>query len=202
MQYAYSRAVFLSRPYNSFRDQRPGGSGLTFVQGYVATPIRPITGRHLLIPPSFTRVPNSSLRREPAHEGQGFGFTLFRSNNIRDEDPAFAPGGAKISVSLSATRQLGHIPFGSSLSATLACICQRGLQQFTCVGHVTKPCRLIRLLLAESRRSFAGSNRASEDATSLSGSFAQRCYRHCTTRRLSMAEQRVPLAANAAGTIV
>jgi len=42
MHRPYSRAVPLSRPYKSSRDQRPGGSGLTFVQGNIATPIRPI----------------------------------------------------------------------------------------------------------------------------------------------------------------
>lgn len=108
-------------PYNSSRDQRPGGSGLTFVQGSVATPIRLITNRHLLIPPSYTRAPNSSLRREPARYGREYGLTVFRSDSMRDVDPAFAPGDTMISVSPQLQRQLGHIPFGPSQSAALAC---------------------------------------------------------------------------------
>jgi hypothetical protein len=44
----------------------PGGSQLAFARGDLATPIRPITGRPSLPPPSFTRRPVGSPCGEPS----------------------------------------------------------------------------------------------------------------------------------------
>src|SRR5262245_19441560 len=57
----------LRRLADASRAPTPGGSLPAFAWGDVATPIRPITGRHSLAPPSCTRSPVGRSYLRPAY---------------------------------------------------------------------------------------------------------------------------------------
>jgi len=85
-----------------------------------ATPISPITGKPLLTPASFTRSP-ISLPCGSLSQREDDGLTTFRaSSNERVRSRLFA-GGTTSATGDFVAPVLGHMPFGSSLSAPLAC---------------------------------------------------------------------------------
>ena len=86
----------------------------------VATPIRPITGRHWLSPASFARHPVSASLRRPASQRRDVGFTMFRSSDMDELAPASTPAVVMSVCSKLEVEQPTACRFGWSLSASLA----------------------------------------------------------------------------------
>ena len=122
------------------RDERPVGRGPTFVSGNVQTRIRPITGRPSLFPTSQTRtaigVPHGTLSQP---EGQKrYGVSTFRSKKYAGLGACYRPGGHGSRARSNKTLLPPPIPFGSSVSATFACLHLRSLSQI----QIPSPYRL------------------------------------------------------------
>jgi hypothetical protein len=116
----------------------PGGSQLAFARDDVSTPIRPVTGRPSLPPPSFTRRPVGSPCGWPTLAGGR------RAYHVASQEPSWVrprldAGGSSSAPDESEASGPGHSPFGPSLSAPLACRYERRLRRFTWVGHTTRP---------------------------------------------------------------
>ena len=112
-----------------------------------STPIRPITGRPSLPPSSFTRRPVGSPCGGPTLAGG------LRAYHVASQEPSWVrsrldAGGTSSAPGDVATPGPGHVPFGPSLSAPLACFCLRRLRRFTWVGHTTRPWSPTALVLA------------------------------------------------------
>jgi hypothetical protein len=86
-----------------------------------STSIRPVTERPSLFPPSFSRTPiGSSCDSLSSYEGE-YGVTTFRYRaDGRFRGYLFADG-LVVCERGAANPDTHHIPFGSSLSASLAC---------------------------------------------------------------------------------
>ena len=114
------------------RPPTPGGSGLAFARSDVAigsTPIRPITGRRSLPPPSFTRSPVGAPRGGPTLAGG------LRAYHVASRERAWVrsrlyAGGASSAPGEFGAPGPGHVPFwsepistfGSSLITALAAV--------------------------------------------------------------------------------
>jgi hypothetical protein len=107
----------------------PGGSQLAFARGDLATPIRPITGRPSLPPPSFTRRPVGSPRGGPTLAGgrRAYHVASQESSWIR---PRLDAGGTPSAPDEFAASGPGHIPFWSKPISTF------GLSLFTTLTAV------------------------------------------------------------------
>ena len=118
-----SRSAVGSRP------PTPGGSRLAFARGDVSTPIRPITGRPSLPPPSSTRRPIGSPCGWPTLAGGR------RASHVASQEsswvrPRLDAGGTSSAPDEFAASGPGHLPswseplstFGSSLFTTLAAV--------------------------------------------------------------------------------
>ena len=111
------------------RPPTPGGSQLAFARGDLATPIRPITGRPSLPPPSFTRRPVGSPCGGPTRAGgrRAYHVASQESSWVR---PRLDAGGTPSAPDEVAASGPGHLPFwseplstfGSSLFTTLAAV--------------------------------------------------------------------------------
>ena len=95
----------------------PGGSQLAFARGDLATPIRPITGRPSLPPPSFTRRPVGSPCGWPTLTGgrRAYHVASQESSWIRPRLDAGGPSSAPDEFAASGP---GHIPFWSKPIST------------------------------------------------------------------------------------
>jgi hypothetical protein len=105
------------------RASTPEGSLLPCGQGNIATPIRPITGRPSLPPPSCTRCPLRSSYDFPCCRGHSRATGLPRSAGGTHgwfRSRLFA-GGTPSAPEEFGTPGPDHVPFGPSLSASLAC---------------------------------------------------------------------------------
>ena len=115
----------LSQLLRRSRAETPEGSQPAFAEGDLTRRlnpfIRPLTGRHSLPPSSSTRNPVSvpcgllSLSRE------GYGLTTFHGCIKDGLGSACSPVARQRRQGKGNTPALGHSPFGSSLSAPLAC---------------------------------------------------------------------------------
>ena len=110
----------LRRLADGSRPPTPEGSRPAFAWGDVATPIRPITGRPSLPPSSFTRSPIGSSYGSPSLAGG------LRAYHVASRKPAWVRSRLYAGGSSSAPGEFGapgpgHVPFGPSLSAPLAC---------------------------------------------------------------------------------
>ena len=111
------------------RPPTPEGSQLAFARGDVSTPIRPVTGRPSLPPPSFTRRPVGSPRGGPTLAGgrRAYHVASQESSWVR---PRLDAGGTSSAPDEFAASGPGHVPFwsetvstfGSSLFTTLAAV--------------------------------------------------------------------------------
>ena len=103
-----------------------------------STPIRPITGRPSLPPSSFTRRPVGSPCGWPSLAGgrRAYHVASQESSWVR---PRLYAGGTSSAPEEFGASGPGHVPFGPSLSAPLACLCLRRLRRFTWVDHTTRP---------------------------------------------------------------
>ena len=89
-----------------------------------STPIRAITARHSLFPASHTRIPIGVPCGSLCPNGREYGLTMFRMSDSWEVRCRLFPGG--VCCPCSGTRHIQrppHAPFGSCLSASLAC-CQ------------------------------------------------------------------------------
>jgi hypothetical protein len=95
----------------------PGGSRLAFARGDLATPIRPITGRPSLPPPSFTRRPVGSPCGWPTLAGgrRAYHVASQESSWIR---PRLNAGGTSSAPDEFAASGPGHVPFWSKPIST------------------------------------------------------------------------------------
>jgi hypothetical protein len=98
----------------------PGGSQLAFARGDLATPIRPATGRRSLPPPSFTRRPIGSPCGWPTLAGGRRAYRVASQKSSWVRPRLYAGGSSSAPGELGAPGP-GHVPFGPSLSAPLAC---------------------------------------------------------------------------------
>ena len=114
----------LRRLADGSRPPTPEGSRPAFAWSDVATgstPVRPITGRHSLPPSSFTRSPiDSPCGSSPLTGG-------LRAYHVASREHAWVRSRLDAGGSSSAPGKIGvpgpgHIPFGPSLSAPLACL--------------------------------------------------------------------------------
>src|SRR3954463_3365443 len=131
----------LRRLADGLRPLTPEGSRPAFAWSDVAigsTPVRPITGRHSLPPSSFTRSPIVSPCGSSTLAGglRAYHVASQESSWVR---PRLDAGGTSSAPDEFATSGPGHLPFGPSLSAPLACLCLRRLRRFTWVGPPTRP---------------------------------------------------------------
>jgi hypothetical protein len=77
----------------------------------------------------------ASTRRQPV------GFMMFSCDDMDELAPASTPAAGFVRVlRLHGGSTLAALPFGLSLSASLARCILRCLWQFTCVGHFIQPC--------------------------------------------------------------
>ncbi len=99
--------------------ERPVGRGLTFVPGDVQTRIRPITGRRSLLPTSQARTSIGSPcgSRSLAGEIRGYHVPLLKSRGVRY---LLSTGKCSDHEVAPLNPPPTSMPFGSSLSATLA----------------------------------------------------------------------------------
>ena len=111
------------------RPSTPEGSQPAFARGDVPTPIRPITGRHSLPPPSFTRSPIDSPCGSSSLTGG------LRAYHVASREHAWVRSRLDAGGSSSAPSEIGapgpgHLPFwsepfstfGSSLFTTLTAV--------------------------------------------------------------------------------
>ena len=94
------------------RPPTPGGSQLAFARGDVSTPIRPITGRRSLPPPSSTRRPVGSPCGGPTLAG-GRRASHVASRESSWVRPRLYAGGASSAPDELAASGPGHVPFWS-----------------------------------------------------------------------------------------
>ena len=114
----------LRRLADGSRPPTPEGSGPAFAWSNLAigsTPIRPITGRHSLPPSSFTRSPIDSPCGSSSLAGG------LRAYHVASREHAWVRSRLDAGGSSSAPDEIGapgpgHVPFGPSLSAPLACL--------------------------------------------------------------------------------
>jgi hypothetical protein len=115
-----------------------------------STPIRPLTGRLSLSPPSHTRSPIGSpcgSLSHPVHsQWEGCGLTTFHAQIVEWVRFRLFAGGASSAVRELETLTPGHLPFGPSLWALLGALQHLWLvsvndvyQRFTCVNHTIHP---------------------------------------------------------------
>ena len=131
----------LRRLVDGSRPSTPEGSRPAFAWSDVAigsTPVRPVTGRPSLPPSSFTRRPVGSPYSGPTLAGgrRAYHVASQESSWVR---PRLYAGGTSSAPDEFAASGPGHLPFGPSLSAPLACLCLRRLRRFTWVGPTTRP---------------------------------------------------------------
>jgi hypothetical protein len=115
----------LRRLADGSRPPTPEGSRPAFAGSDLATgstPVRPITGRRSLPPSSFTRSPIDSPCGSSSLAGG------LRAYHVASRDHAWVRPRLDAGGSASAPGELrvpgpGHLPFGPSLSASLACSC-------------------------------------------------------------------------------
>src|SRR5262249_49349445 len=120
----------LRRLADGSRPPTPGGSRPAFAWSDVAsgsTPIRPLTGRHSLPPPSFTRSPIDAPCGGSTLAGG------LRAYHVASREPSWVRSRLGTGGSSSAPGEFGapgpgHVPFGPSLSAPLACSWSRRLR--------------------------------------------------------------------------
>jgi hypothetical protein len=107
----------------------PGGSQLAFARGDVPTPIRLITGRPSLPPPSFTRRPVGSPCGGPTLAGgrRAYHVASQESSWVR---PRLHAGGTSSAPDEFAASGPGHLPFWSKPISTF------GLSLFTTLAAV------------------------------------------------------------------
>jgi hypothetical protein len=98
----------------------PGGSRLAFARGDLATPIRPVTGRPSLPPPSSTRRPIGSSYGSPTLTGGRRAYHVASRESSWVRPRLYAGGSSSAPGELGAPGP-GHVPFGPSRSAPLAC---------------------------------------------------------------------------------
>ena len=110
----------LRRLADGSRPPTPRGSLLACARGDVATPIRPITGRPSLSPRSFTRSPIGWSCDLPTPRG---GLRAYHVPRVEQGwfRPCLYAGGAMSACAQFGRTHLDHVPFGPSLSASLAC---------------------------------------------------------------------------------
>ena len=113
----------LGRLTDGSRPPTPEGSGPAFARSHLAigsTPIRPIAGRHSLPPSSFTRSPIDSPCGSSSLAGG------LRAYHVASREHAWIrsrldAGGSSSAPGENGAPGPGHVPFGPSLSAPLAC---------------------------------------------------------------------------------
>jgi hypothetical protein len=103
------------------RKKAPVGRGLTFVPGNVETRIRPITGRPSLLPTSQARTSISSPCGSPSLAGEDTGLPRSAPEVSTGLGTCCRPGSAVDHEVAPLNPPPASVPFGSSLSATLAC---------------------------------------------------------------------------------
>jgi hypothetical protein len=103
------------------RKEAPVGRGLTFVPGDVETRIRPITGRPSLLPTSQARTSISSPYGSPALAGKDTGLPRSASEVCAGLGTCCRPESSVDHEVAPLNPPSRSVPFGSSLSATLAC---------------------------------------------------------------------------------
>src|SRR5262249_20222001 len=122
-----------------------------------STPIRPITGRPSLLPPSFTRSPVGRPYDLPT-PGGGLRAYHVAPLKPRGLGPASSPVARHLRRASSEHPVLATHRFGPSLSAPLACPMWRRLRRFTWVDHATpswSPTALVLAVAASARASTA-----------------------------------------------
>ena len=99
------------------RPSTPGGSRLAFARGDVPTPIRPVTGRRSLPPPSFTRRPIGSPCDGPTRAGgrRAYHVASQESSWVR---PRLDAGGTSSPPDELGASGPGHAPFWSKPVST------------------------------------------------------------------------------------
>ena len=102
------------------RKEAPVGRGLTFVPGNLETRIRPITGRHSLLPTSQARTSISSPYGSPSLAGKDTGLPRSAPEVSAGLGTCCRPGSAVDHEVAPLNPPPASVPFGSSLSATLA----------------------------------------------------------------------------------
>ena len=119
----------LRRLADGSRPPTPGGSPPAFARGVVSTPIRPVTGRPSLPPPSFTRRPVGPPYGGPTLAGgrRAYHVASQESSWVR---PRLDAGGASSAPDEFAAPGPGHLPFWSKPVSTF------GLSLFTTLTAV------------------------------------------------------------------
>lgn len=102
------------------RKEAPVGRGLTFVPGNLETRIRPITERHSLLPTSQARTSISSPYGSPSLTGRDTGLPRSAPEVCAGLGTCCRPGSSVDHEVAPLNPPPTPIPFGSSLSATLA----------------------------------------------------------------------------------
>ena len=92
-----------------------------------STPIRPITGRRSLSPSSSTRRPIGNRLAAGLPRGEDDGLTTFHGWITDGLGSACSPVARTATAGEGESPAPGHVPFGSSLSAPLACQFSRRL---------------------------------------------------------------------------
>jgi hypothetical protein len=150
----------LRRLADGSRPSTPEGSRPAFAWSDVATgstPVRPITGRRSLPPSSFTHSPIDSPCGSSTLAGG------LRAYHVASRKHAWVrsrldAGGSSSAPGVSEAPGPGHVPFGPSLSAPLACSWSRRLRRFTWVDHTTlswSPTALVLAVATSARASVA-----------------------------------------------
>lgn len=111
----------VKRLFKLSRHERPSGSLLAFAPDDVSIRILSITERPSLFPHSFIRSTNNVPRGSPANYGSTTDLPCSTCISERSGSPHFA-GGASFTMGYWSEPIPGRTPFGSSLSASLACL--------------------------------------------------------------------------------
>src|ERR1044071_664017 len=119
-QRLYLPSPFPHRIYTLSCQERPVGRGLTFVPGNVKTRVRPVTGRHSLLPTSQARTSHRSPCGSPALAGGDTGLPRSASEVCAGLGTCCRPGSTIDHEMAPLNPPPASSPFGLSLSATLA----------------------------------------------------------------------------------
>jgi hypothetical protein len=118
------------------RKEAPVGRGLTFVPGNVETRIHPVTGRHSLLPTSQSRTSISSPYGLPSLAGEDTGLPRSAPEVCAGLGTCCRPGSSVDHEVAPLNPPPASVPFGSSLSATLAwCAVTVVAQVYMCLPY-------------------------------------------------------------------
>ena len=134
-----SRLAKLSRDGKTRREVCPLSRGVMLPAGRNPYPRRLPAGVRFL-PPPLPAAPSAPPRGSLSLDGRTYGLTVFRADRPDGVGPLFPPAALGAHDRGDVSPCTRHVPFGSSLSAPLACSAVTTVdREFTCADRTVRP---------------------------------------------------------------